>query len=100
MRISDLSSDVCSSDLEHGALSLQAIHHIFVMNDFVAHIDRGTIFFDGALHNMDRPVYPSAKSAWRCDQYPQERTAHVTIGHGCSLEAIVPANERRLLSVA
>ena len=59
---------------ETGALTLQRINDVTVMHDFVAHIDRLTIFFERMLHDVDRPDDSSAKAPRLC----KNDTHHVT----------------------
>src|SRR5712691_2006822 len=48
---------------EDCALVLQAFDYVFVVHDLVAHIDRRTIFFEGALDDFDCTNDARTKSA-------------------------------------
>ena len=48
---------------EHCAHRLQAVDHMAVVHDLVAHIDRGAVLLDGALDDLDGPVDPGAEAA-------------------------------------
>jgi hypothetical protein len=50
---------------EDRALGLQAVDHVFVMDDLVADIDRGAIDGERALHGIDRPYHPGTEAAGR-----------------------------------
>jgi hypothetical protein len=54
---------------ENRALGLQAIDHIAVVDDLVAHIDRRAVAFERALDDLDRAVDPGAEAARRGDQH-------------------------------
>jgi len=47
-------------------LITQAIHDVFVVNDFVAHVDGCAKFVDGHLDHLDRTINPGAKAARGC----------------------------------
>ena len=46
---------------KHRALGAQIINHIFIVHDFVAHIDRCAPFRDGHFDNLDRPIHTGTK---------------------------------------
>ena len=48
---------------EHGALCVQPLDHMAVMDDLVAHIDGRPVFLQGALDNLDRSFDPRAEAA-------------------------------------
>ena len=48
---------------ENGALGLQAVDHIAVMDDFVPDIDGGAIDGQRPFHGVDSPYHPGAKAA-------------------------------------
>ena len=48
---------------ENGALALQALHHEAVVDDLVAHIDRGAVLADRLLDDLDGAVHPGAEAA-------------------------------------
>ena len=50
---------------ENRALGPQAVHHIFVMDDLVADIDRGAIDGERPFHGVDRPDHAGAEAARR-----------------------------------
>ncbi len=58
---------------EHRALLAQRFDHVFVVNDFVADIDRRAVFFERALDRVDRPHHARAKAARRAQQDAQRR---------------------------
>ena len=45
------------------AFRLERIDHKLVVHNLVSHVNRGTEFFDGALHHMNGAVYTGAKSS-------------------------------------
>jgi hypothetical protein len=48
---------------EDGALPLQAVYHVAVVDDLVAHVDRGAVFRQRQLDDPDRPVDAGAEAA-------------------------------------
>ena len=48
---------------KYRALVAQTVHHKLVMDDLMAHIDRGTPFLDCHFNDLDCPVDAGAKSA-------------------------------------
>ena len=48
---------------ENRALGLQAVDHIFVMDDLVADIDRGAIDGERPFHGVDGPDHPGTEAA-------------------------------------
>ena len=48
---------------ENRANGSQAIHHVFVVDHLVAHIDRRAEQIDGALHDVDGAIDAGAESA-------------------------------------
>ena len=48
---------------EDGTLGFKVIHHIGVVHNFVAHIDRPTKFGNGRFHNVDRTINACAETA-------------------------------------
>src|SRR6202167_86301 len=44
------------------ALVLQALDHVFVMDDFMAHIDRRPVFLQGTLDDLDGAHNPRAET--------------------------------------
>ena len=63
------------------ALRLQAVHHIFVVDDFMADIDRRAIGFDRLFHDDDGAVDPGAKAARGGDQQGHRRAGGGGLGH-------------------
>src|SRR5277367_3611543 len=53
---------------EMRALGLQALYDVLVVHDLVAHVDRGTVFLQGALDDFDRADHAGAKTA-RLSEY-------------------------------
>ena len=51
---------------KHRAFVFQIIHNIFIVNDFVAHIDRRAELLQCALDNADGAINTGAKSARLC----------------------------------
>jgi hypothetical protein len=45
------------------ALGAQSLHHMPIVNDFMADVDRRAIFFEGALDDLDRSFDPRAKAS-------------------------------------
>ena len=50
---------------EDRALGLEALHHVAVMDDVMAHIDGRAIFGERELDDLDRPIDAGAKAARR-----------------------------------
>jgi hypothetical protein len=48
---------------EDGALGLEAVDHVFVVNDLVAHVDRRLVLIQSPLDNVDRPNDAGAEAA-------------------------------------
>src|SRR5690606_15739121 len=48
---------------EHGTLRAQVGHHVIVVHDLVADVDRGAVDAKRALHDLDRSVDAGAESA-------------------------------------
>jgi len=48
---------------EDGALGLEALHHVAVMDNFMAHIDRRAVFGERQFDDLDRPVDAGAEAA-------------------------------------
>ncbi len=75
---------------EDGALGLEGIHHVAVVDDGVADIDRRAIFLERQFDDLDRPVDARAESAWASEKDGQRRTVAmppigvVHAGHRCS----------------
>ncbi len=55
---------------EARTLGAQPLDHVAVVHDLVADIDRGAIFLDGALDDLDRPLHARAKSPGLCQNHP------------------------------
>jgi len=53
---------------KNSALLSQRAHHIFVVNNFVANIDRGTELFDRTFNDIDRTINTGTKTAWLSQQ--------------------------------
>ena len=47
---------------EMRALGAQPLHNMPIVNDFMADIDRRTIFFERAFDDLDRSFYPGAEA--------------------------------------
>src|SRR3546814_4015117 len=60
MRISDWSSDVCSSDL-YGAFMLEVLDHALVVHDFVSHVDGRAVFLQRQFDDVDGAHYTGAE---------------------------------------
>ncbi len=58
---------------EDGALGLQPLDHIAIVDDFVPHIDRGAVFLERALDNFDGAVDTGAETARRGDEQRERR---------------------------
>ena len=58
---------------EYGPLGPQRVDHVFVVHDFVAHIDRRAVFFERALDRVDGPHDAGAKTARRAQQQKKGR---------------------------
>ena len=54
---------------EDGALGLQALDHVAVVDDLVAHIDRGPVDAKRLLHRFDGAHHPGAEAARRAQQH-------------------------------
>ena len=54
------------------------IDHVFVMHDFVAHVDGGPPFIERHFDDLDRPVHACAKAA-----RGGEVEGEGGLGHGC-----------------
>ena len=54
---------------ENGALGAQAIDHVAVVHDLVAHIDRRPVNRQRALHRFDGAHHPGAEAARRAQQH-------------------------------
>jgi hypothetical protein len=48
---------------EHGAESAQPLHHEAVVNDLVAHVDRGTEQLERSLDDLDGTIHAGAEAA-------------------------------------
>jgi hypothetical protein len=48
---------------EDRALGLQAVHHMAVVDDLMAYVDRGLVLLDGPLDDVDRPHHAGAEAA-------------------------------------
>jgi hypothetical protein len=48
---------------ELGALSLQPLDHVMIMNDLMTHIDGLAVFDQGPLNDIDRSHNPCAETA-------------------------------------
>ena len=48
---------------EARALGLEVFHHVLVVHDLVAHVDRRAVFLQRALDDLDRAHDAGAKSA-------------------------------------
>src|SRR5262245_57055633 len=59
---------------EDGALGFEALHHIAVMDDFMAHIDGRAVFGERKLDDLDRAVHAGAKTAGRGQIDGERRT--------------------------
>jgi hypothetical protein len=72
--------DFINSFDENGTTTAQLLDNISVVNYFVMNVDRGTIRFQGQLHDIHRAYNAGAESSW---PYPQQyltrlwRNAHV-----------------------
>ena len=53
---------------EHCALGLEAFHHVFVVHDLVAHVDRRAVFHQRALHDFNCAHHAGTETA-RLGQY-------------------------------
>ena len=63
---------------EDRALLPQIVHHTLVVHDLVTDVDRRAEDFEGALHNLDRPLDACAESAGlRQDDLHAAVVAHV-----------------------
>ena len=51
------------------ALAAQFIHHIFIVNDFMAHIDREAEFIERFLDNFNGPVDAGTKATGAGEHY-------------------------------
>ena len=47
---------------ENGTLGAQRLDHALVVNDFMAHVDRGAVKVQGSFHNLNGPFDTGAKS--------------------------------------
>src|ERR1700690_3323080 len=56
---------------EAGAFSLEAVDHVLVVYDFVAHIDRRAVLLQRALDDLDRPPHSRAKATGLRQDNPQ-----------------------------
>ena len=70
------------------ALFFKAFHHEAVMDDFMAHIDRGAVAFQRFLHNLDGAVHAGAKASRASEQKVQGRLGR---GHGRGVHPRGPA---------
>jgi hypothetical protein len=61
---------------EDRALGLQSLHHIAVMHDLVAHVDRRAVLLQGALDDLDGPFHPGAEAARVGQKNGQRHFAH------------------------
>ncbi len=63
----------------------ERLHDIFVMDDFVADIDRRAVFLERALDHVDRPHHACTKAAWRAQKHAKRRflEAHFSLKHHC-----------------
>ena len=55
---------------EHRACLLQRVDHMPVVHDLVAHVDRGTVLFQRALHRFDGTVHTRAIAARLRQEHP------------------------------
>ncbi len=69
---------------ENRTLGFQPFHHITVMHDFVADIDRRTIGLQRQHDDLDRPVHARAKAARSAQPYRQRGFGNGDV-HSCSL---------------
>src|SRR3546814_13966570 len=88
MRISDWSSDVCSSDLLHaGAVDRLALQSLggaeFQHIAATAHIDRADVGAEGAGDDLDDAVEPGLRRAAAGHDVAQPRSAERPVGREC-----------------
>ena len=55
---------------EMSAFGLQALNDVLVVHDFVAHIDRRTVFLQSALDNFDGADDAGTKTTWLGENNP------------------------------
>ena len=48
---------------EHRTLGAKIVHHVLVVHDLVAHVDRRPMQFQRTFHDLDRTVYAGAETA-------------------------------------
>ena len=70
---------------KHRAFVTQTINDEFIVNDFVAHIDRRAPFFDGTFDDLNRAYNARAKPARR-----SQIKSKGGFGHGAPLYLCVP----------
>ena len=56
---------------KHRALGFQRFHNEPVVHDFVTHIDRRTVLFEGALDDLDRAIDAGTEATGACKQDAQ-----------------------------
>ena len=61
---------------EDRALALQALDHVLVMDDLVAHIDRRAVFRERLLDRVDGAHHAGAEAARRAEQDIERRLRH------------------------
>src|SRR5215475_15499435 len=67
---------------KNGAFALECVHHVAVVDDFVAYVDRWAKFLQRQLDNLDRPVDAGAKAAGGCEQDLKGWSAWGGMSHG------------------
>ena len=61
---------------EHGALCAQVVHHVLVVHDLVAHIDRRAELLQRAFDDLDGALDSGAEPAWIGKQDFHGRFSH------------------------
>ena len=61
---------------KHRSFAPQALDHIFVMNNFMTHINRRAVKRQGLLNRINRPHNACAKAARRTQKNIQDRFRH------------------------
>ena len=64
---------------EDRAPLLQGGHHMLVVHDLLAHVDRCAVLLEGSLDGHHRPVDTGAVAAGRCQQHTADGLGHPTM---------------------
>ena len=66
---------------EPGALALQRLYDVLVVDDLVADVDRRAEPLQRALDDLDRPLHARAETPRLCQHHPQRGLAHAAFPH-------------------